>query len=78
MKIAEQNPSQFSVAEVVELLNYPVIKNDRGTQFLPENIGLIVGVLVLNDEVEMVVKFVDRVTQFTKAEFLPIYRVIRD
>lgn len=78
MKIAEQNPSQFSVAEVVELLNYPVIKSDRGTQFLPENIGLIVGVLVLNDEVEMVVKFVDRVTQFTKAEFYSLYRVIRN
>lgn len=78
MKITEQNPSQFSVAEVVELLNYPVIKSDRGTQFLPENIGLIVGVLVLNDEVEMVVKFVDRVTQFTKTEFYHLYRVIRD
>lgn len=78
MKIAEQNPSQFSIAEVVELLNYPVIKSDRGTQFLPENIGLIVGVLVLNDEVEMVVKFVDRVTQFTKSEFYSIYRIIRE
>ncbi len=78
MKNAAHNPSQFSVAEVVELLNYTVIKTERGTQFVPENIGLIVGVLVLNEEVEMVVKFVDRVTQFTKLEFQCTYRVIQE
>ncbi len=70
--------SEFSVAEVVELLNNPVIKTERGTEFLPENIGLIVGVLILNEQVEMVVKFVDRVTQFTKAEFSGKYKVIKD
>ncbi len=70
--------TEFSVAEVVELFNYPVIKTDRGTEFLPENIGLIVGVLILNEQTEMVVKFVDRVTQFTKAEFTAKYRVIKD
>lgn len=70
--------TEFSVAEVVELLNYPVVKMDRGTEFLPENIGLIVGVLVLNEQVEMVVKFVDRVTQFTKTEFCRNYRVMKE
>ncbi len=72
------NNQQFSVDEVVKLFNYPVIKSDRGTKFLPENIGLIVGVLILNEQVEMVVKFIDRVTQFTKPEFYRHYRVLRD
>jgi len=74
----QSNNQQFSVDEVVKLFNYPVIKSDRGTKFLPENIGLIVGVLILNEQVEMVVKFVDRVTQFTKPEFESHYRVLRD
>jgi hypothetical protein len=74
----QSNSQQFSVDEVVKLFNYPVIKSDRGTEFLPENIGLIVGVLILNEQVEMVVKFIDRVTQFTKAEFTKSYRVIKD
>jgi hypothetical protein len=75
---AQSNNQQFSVEEVVKLFNYPVIKSDRGTAFLPENIGLIVGVLILNEQVEMVVKFIDRVTQFTKPEFTKTYRVIKD
>lgn len=73
-----KNSLEFSVDEVVKLFNYPVIKTERGTEFLPENIGLIVGVLILNEQVEIVVKFVDRVTQFTKPEFYCHYKVLRD
>ena len=72
-----QNPN-FTVNEVVQLINRPVIRHDRTADFKPENIGLIVGVLTLNEEVEMVVKFIDRVTQFTKTEFAASYRVIKD
>lgn len=70
--------TEFSIKEVVALLNYTVIKHDKGDHFLPENLGIICGVLTLNNEVEMVVKFIDRVGQFTKSEFNKHYRVIRD
>ncbi len=70
--------AEFSIKEVVALLNYTVIKHDKGDHFVPENLGIICGVLTLNNEVEMVVKFIDRVGQFTKSEFNKHYRVIRD
>uniref|UniRef100_UPI00259AC001 hypothetical protein n=1 Tax=uncultured Rheinheimera sp. TaxID=400532 RepID=UPI00259AC001 len=78
-QIKEINPmANFTIEEVVALLNLPVIKQNRTEHFQPENIGLIVGVLTLNDEVEMVVKFIDHVTQFTKREFNKQYRVIQE
>ncbi len=72
------NNASFSIPEVVALINLTVIKHDRGDKFLPENLGIICGVLTLNDEVEIVVKFIDRVGQFTKAEFQKVYRVIQE
>ena len=68
----------FTIEEVVALLNLTVIKQNRSQHYQPENIGLIVGVLTLSDEVEMVIKFVDHVTQFTKREFNKQYRVIQE
>lgn len=76
-KATNQN-QHFTIHEVVSLINRPVIRHDRGDQFIPSNIGLVVGVVTLNQEVEMVVKFIDRVTQFTKAEFNKHYRVIQE
>ena len=70
--------TSFTVNEVVLLLNLTVIKQDRGDKFLPENLGIICGVLTLNEEVEMVVKFIDRVCQFTKSEFNRHYRIINE
>lgn len=70
--------ASFTIEEVVALLNLTVIKQNRSHHYQPENIGLIVGVLTLNDEVEMVIKFVDHVTQFTKREFNKQYRVIQE
>lgn len=70
--------ASFTIEEVVALLNLTVIKQNRSQHYQPENIGLIVGVLTLNDEVEMVIKFVDHVTQFTKREFNKQYRVIQE
>lgn len=75
---SQTNTAEFTIQEVVALINYTVIKHDRGDHFVPENLGIICGVLTLNQEIEMVVKFVDRVGQFTKSEFNKNYRVIRD
>jgi hypothetical protein len=72
------NSTTFTVTEVIALLNLTVIKQDRGDKFLPENLGIICGVLTLNEEVEMVVKFIDRVCQFTKSEFSRHYRIINE
>jgi len=74
----QSNSTSFTVQEVVALLNYTVIRLDRGDKFVPENLGIICGVLTLNEDVEIVVKFIDRVGQFTKTEFTKFYRVIRD
>lgn len=70
--------AEFTVEEVIKLINFPVVKIERGDNFLPENIGLVVGVLTLNEQVEVVVKFIDRVSQFTKSEFFRHYRVLHD
>jgi hypothetical protein len=76
-RTTNQNQS-FNIDEVVRLINRPIIRNEKGNKFIPENIGLIVGVVTLNQEVEMVVKFIDRITQFTKTEFNKAYRVIEE
>jgi hypothetical protein len=67
---------KFAIDEVVKLINMTVIRNNLDDKFKPENLGIIVGVLTLNDEVEMVVKFIDRITQFTKSEFSRNYKVL--
>ncbi|CAM3730989.1 hypothetical protein [Rheinheimera salexigens] len=77
-QITTNQQQSFSIDEVVNLINKPVIRHNRGDKFVPENIGLVVGVVTLNEEVEMVVKFIDRITQFTKTEFNKSYRVIKE
>ena len=73
---ATNRRSSFSISEVVKLINLTVVRHDLGDSFRPENLGIIVGVLTLNDEVEMVVKFIDRISQFTKSEFQRNYKVL--
>lgn len=75
-KTTNQN-NKFTIDEIVKLINLTVVRNDLGDSFKPENLGIIVGVLTLNDEVEMVVKFIDRISQFTKNEFQRNYKVLQ-
>jgi len=75
-KSTNQN-NKFTIDEIVKLINLTVVRNDLGDSFKPENLGIIVGVLTLNDEVEMVVKFIDRISQFTKNEFQRNYKVLQ-
>lgn len=60
----------FALEEATALLNQHIIrKQDIEKSPLPENIGFVAGVLTLNDEVEVLVKFIDEAVQFTKYEF---------
>lgn len=65
--------SEFALDEAVALIYQHVIlkKNLTSHEKKPElaNIGHICGVLTLNDQIELVVKFQDELKQVTKNEF---------
>ena len=62
---------QFTLQEAFELLNSHVVKKeDADNENLAiDQIGFVAGVLTLNDEVELMVKFPKEVIQLTKVKF---------
>lgn len=65
-------PAGFTVDEAFSLLERCVVKKPtKQSRTLPQamNIGVISGLLTINKEVELVIKFLDHVQQYTKAEF---------
>jgi hypothetical protein len=62
---------QFTMQEACELLNSHVVKKeDENNKNLPiEKIGFIAGVITLNDEIEVMIKFPNQLTQLTKTAF---------
>lgn len=62
---------QFTQEEAVELLNSHVVKKDnKGKKNLPiEHIGFVAGVITLNDEIEIIIKFPKELIQLTKTAF---------
>jgi hypothetical protein len=62
---------QFTMQEACELLNSHVVKKeDENNKNLPiEKIGFIAGVITLNDEIEVMIKFPNQLTQLTKTTF---------
>jgi hypothetical protein len=62
---------QFTPQEAFELLNSHVVKKeDEHNANLPvEKIGFVAGVITLNDEVEVMIKFPERLVQLTKTDF---------
>jgi len=60
----------FTIADATPLLNAHVIrKEDLSEKPALDKIGFVAGVLTLNEEIELVVKFFDGVHQYTKHEF---------
>jgi hypothetical protein len=58
----------FGLKEASQMINRFVLRKISKPK--PEqNIGRIAGVLALNEDVELVVKFFDEISQFNKAEF---------
>ena len=62
---------QFTAEEAFDLLNSHVVKKeDENKKNLPiEFIGFIAGVITLNDEVEVMIKFPKELLQLTKIAF---------
>jgi hypothetical protein len=62
---------QFTPQDAFDLLNSHVIKKeDENNKNLPiEKIGFVAGVITLNDEVEVMIKFPNELKQMTKTSF---------
>jgi hypothetical protein len=62
---------QFTPQEALELLNSHVVKKeDENNKNLPiEKIGFVAGVITLNNEVEVMIKFPNELVQLTKINF---------
>ena len=62
---------QFTMQEAFELLNSHVVKKeDEDNKDLQiEKIGFVAGVITLNDEIEVMIKFPNQLTQLTKTAF---------
>jgi len=62
---------QFTPQEAFELLNSHVVKKeDENNKNLPiEKIGFVAGVITLNDEVEVMIKFPKQLIQLSKSAF---------
>lgn len=65
----------FSMEAALALLNVVVAARDLSQPGI-EDLGIVAGVLVLNSEPEVVVKFFDHIEQCTKAEFESRYFVV--
>jgi hypothetical protein len=69
-----QTMNAFTLDEAVALIYRLAVRNqhlkqDRNTKPSITEIGHVCGVLTLNDQIELVIKFHDELRQFTKAEF---------
>lgn len=69
----------FEIDEACALINLTVVDLDT-TQEPPQikDIGIICGVLTVNDEVELVVKFLDELRQYTKDEFVRSLKLLKE
>jgi hypothetical protein len=60
----------FTLEKAVKLMHHEVIrKSDKDKPQSIEIIGVISGILTINDQMEIVVQFYGGVEQFTEAEF---------
>ncbi|WP_144391753.1 hypothetical protein [Pleionea sediminis] len=74
--------NQFELDEAVKLMHCHVAKkcnSKRNKKKLrTEEIGIVVGLLVINEEVEIVLKFLQGMKQVTKAEFNDSFILLDD
>lgn len=67
----------FELQEAVSLINKTVSKKGRKV-ISTTDIGIISGVLAMNDQIELVIKFEDVLDQSTKDEFLKRYTLLKN
>ena len=72
--------NQFTLEEAFLLINKIVLERDRvhigGKEVA--SLGTVVGLLTMNDEIELVVKFSTRLSQLTKEEFSQQIEAVTD
>lgn len=68
----------FTINEACKLIDHPVTSKTSHKPEQVSEIGLICGVLTLNAEPELVIKFIDGLKQYTRTEFTKKLRVIKD
>ena len=78
--IGSLNPElQFELDEAVSLINHEVI-NQQDQPLLPnipmDKVGIVVGVLWLNEEVEIIIRIGKDLAQVTKQEYLGNFLLI--
>ena len=69
----------FELQEAYQLLNHTVaeLSGDVADPVF-SNLGLICGILTVNDEIELVVKFLNELRQYTKSEFMSQLVIVKD
>lgn len=73
------SPFSFTLSEAVSLFHHEVmLKKDVGKPPSTENVGLIVGVVQINDEIEVLIKFIDELMQLNKRGVKDLLEVITD
>ncbi|GGX55511.1 hypothetical protein [Saccharospirillum salsuginis] len=79
-QITEIPMNGFTIQDAVTYLNYPVADKSKpaSERYQLMELGLIVGVLTLNDEVELVIKIGGGVEQYTRHEFSAKFEVVDD
>lgn len=66
----------FTVEQAAALLHATVVRLDVSDPISITDIGVVCGLLLLNDEVEIVIKFADRISQYTRFEYLDQFRQV--
>ncbi len=70
---------QFNLKEACALMCREVVRN-RDVKFLPTSpvtkTGNVVGVLAMNDEIEVIVRFPEEMLQLCKTEFCGDYKLV--
>lgn len=69
----------FDLEEATSLINYEVVRS-TDEHLLPtpphEKVGFIVGVIWMNDEIEILIRIEEKVAQLTKAEYLDSFILV--
>ncbi len=72
---------RFNTEEAACMMNREIVKI-RDRAYLPnpptEKVGIVVGILNINEEIELIVRWIDHMDQYNKAEFCSEYKLVPD